>query len=174
MSEFKGKRITVSADMHLDFPADEIWPLLCPVREYDWIEVWECELVHSESGFNESGCVFRTDFPSEGGKEVWLTCRYDLNERLEFVRTNAIRIIHFTATLTPEKQGTRLTWTQHVTALNEQGNAYMTDKPETFASQMAGLEKMLGHYLKTGEMLKGNKLGLMEKLKDHVHSGKTG
>lgn len=174
MSEFKGKRITVSADMHLDFPADEIWPLLCPVREYDWIEVWKCELVHSESGFNEPGCVFKTDFPSEGGEEIWLTSRFDVNEQLEFVRTNTTRVILFTATLTPENGGTKITWTQHVTALNEQGDAYVEGKTEMFATQMAMLEKMLTHYLKTGKMLKGEVPGLMEKLKTHVHSRKTG
>ena len=174
MSEFKGKRITVSANMYLDFPAGEIWPLLCPVREYDWIEVWKCELVHSESGFNEPGCVFKTDFPPEGGEEIWLTSRFDVNERLEFVRTNAMRVIHVVVMLTPDRQGTRLTWTQHVTALNEQGNEYVADKPKTFAAQMTALEQMLAHYLKTDEMLKIKKTGLMEKLKAHAHSRKTG
>ena len=75
MSGFEGTRITVSADMHLDFAAEEIWPQLCPVREYDWIEIWDCEVLHTESGYNELGCVFRTDFPTEGGEEIWLTSR---------------------------------------------------------------------------------------------------
>lgn len=174
MSVFEGKRVTVSAEMNLDASADQIWPQLCPVREYDWIEVWQCELLHSVSGYNELGCVFRTDFPTEGGAEIWLTSRFDINERIEFVRTNETRVIHFVVTLEPHEAGTKLIWTQHVTALNEAGNVYVAEKPKAFAAQMVTLEQMLGHYLKTGEMLKGEELGLMEKIEAHVYSRKTG
>ena len=174
MSGFKRKTITVSADMHLKFAAGEIWPQLCPIREYDWIEVWDCELVHSTSGFNELGCVFRTNFPTEGDTETWVTSRFDVNERLEFIRINSVRAIHFVLELTPDTEGTAMTWTHHVTPLNEQGNEYVKDKPEAFAMQMALLEKMLSHYLETGTMLRGEELGLIERIKAHAHSRKTG
>ena len=29
---------------------DAIFRLLCPVREYEWIHDWSCELVHTTSG----------------------------------------------------------------------------------------------------------------------------
>lgn len=174
MSDFKRERVTVTYEMNLDFSAEEIWPQLCPVREYDWIEVWDCEIVHTRSGSNELGCIFRTDFPAEGDTETWVTSRFDPCERLEFVRTNAQRVIHYMITLTSEGSGTRLTWTQDVTALNEQGNEYVETKPAAFASNFAMLEKMLGHYLQTGTMLRGHDLGLMERIKAHVHDRKTG
>jgi hypothetical protein len=153
MAEFKPAHITVSAEITLDHPARDIWPLLCPVREYDWIEMWECEVLRSESGYIEPGCVFRTDFPGEG-PETWLTCRHDPMERIEFVRTGETRIIHFILELEPLGGRTKMTWTHHVTALDENGNAYVKDKPHAFAAQMEMLKKMLDHYLKTGEMLK--------------------
>ena len=169
MPELRGQRIVVSAEMHLNFTAKTIWPLLCPVREYDWIETWDCKILHSESGFNESGCTFTTDLPSEGGKEVWLTSRYDPHQRLEFVRTNAIRIIHFVVKLKPAGKGTRLTWTQLVTALNEQGNDYVANKPKAFATQMTMLERMLAHYLETGKRLNIDTHGSIKRLKTHAH-----
>jgi hypothetical protein len=153
MAEFTPGHLTVSAEMYLDHPAEAIWPLLCPVREYDWIETWTCELLHSESGVNEPGCVFRTDFPGEG-PEVWLTSRFEPCGRLEFVRTGPDRIIHFVIGLASDDDATRLTWTHHVTALTERGNGYLRAKPEAFAAQTALLERMLGHYLDSGEMLK--------------------
>ena len=152
MAAFNPGRLTVSAEMRIDHPAEAIWPLLCPVREYDWIAHWRCEVLRSESGVNELGCVFRTDLPDEG-PEVWLTSRFEPCERLEFVRTGRDRVIHFVIELAPDGDGTRLTWTHHVTALTETGNAGLTDKPEAFAAQMARLGHMLGHYLDTGEML---------------------
>lgn len=174
MHGFEGKQVTVSAEMQLNFAAEQIWPQLCPVREYDWIEVWQCELLHSHSGYNEFGCVFKTDFPTEGGEEVWLTTRFEPHERIEFVRSNGVRVIHFIIQLTPEGIGTKMVWTHHVTALNEEGNAYVDGKPQTFAAQMSILETMLNHYLATGTMLRGKELGLTERIRNHVHSGKTG
>ncbi|XXJ18349.1 SRPBCC family protein [Desulfovibrio caledoniensis] len=152
MAAFNPGRLTVSAEMFLDHRAEAIWPLLCPVREYDWIAHWRCEVLRSESGVNELGCVFRTDFPDHG-PEVWLTSRYEPCERLEFVRTGPDRVIHFVIGISPEGGGTRLTWTHHVTALTEAGNDGLAGKPETFAAQTALLERMLGHYLDTCEML---------------------
>ncbi|WP_319582308.1 SRPBCC family protein [uncultured Pseudodesulfovibrio sp.] len=152
MAVFTPDRLTVSAEMFLEHPAEAIWPLLCPVREYDWIAHWRCEVLRSESGVNELGCVFRTNLPG-AGPEVWLTSRFDPCERLEFVRTGRDRVIHFVIRLLPENGGTRLTWTHHVTTLTEAGNAELADKPAAFASQMAQLERMLGHYLETGGML---------------------
>jgi len=160
--------------MHINATPKEIWPLLCPVREYDWIEVWDCEVLHTESGFNELGCVFQTHFPTEGDSETWVTSRFEPATRLEFVRTNSSRVIYYVVTLHPEEKGTRMTWTQHVTALNEDGIKYIKDKPQYFATNMGNLEAMLNHYLETGEMLKAENLGLVGRIKSHVYSRKTG
>lgn len=159
MSVCKGETLTVSGQMNIPFSAQAIWPLLCPVREYDWIEPWKCEMVRSVSGFNELGCVFITDFPTELGEEVWLTSRFDENERVEFVRTNAARIIHLTIELKSKDDGTGLIWTQHVTALGDECTAYFKEKTAMFAGQVAMLERMLIHYLTTG-----TRLQLTEKL----------
>lgn len=174
MTEFTSNTLTVSEEMFLDFAPETIWPQLCPTREYDWIEVWDCELVHSESGYNELGCVFRTDFPTEGEKETWVTSRFDPFERIEFVRTNSNRVIRFVIELEADGPTTTVRWTQHVTPLNKHGIEYVKDKPEAFAAQIEALGKMLSHYLETGTMLKGEELGLIERIKAHVHGRKTG
>jgi hypothetical protein len=150
----KGNRHwTATADMRLAHPARDIWPLLCQVREYDWIAHWDCEVVHTESGINELGCVFRTDFPAEG-PETWLTSRYEPCSRLEFVRTGRDRIIRFEITLEADGNGTALGWTHHVTALSEEGAALFEGYAKRLADNMALLERMLGHYLDTGEMFR--------------------
>jgi hypothetical protein len=174
MAEMKMDRVTVSERMRLNYPVEEVWPQLCPTREYDWIETWKCDLVHSESGYNELGCVFRTDFPTEGGEEVWMTCRFDPMKRIEFVRTNDMRVIHFIIDLEADGDGTKLTWTQHVAALNEAGNTYVAEKPGIYVVQMKMVDKMLSHYLETGEMLRGDSLGLIERIGKHVHGRKAG
>lgn len=170
----EGKTSTVSAVMRVGFPPESVWPLLCPVREYDWIEPWDCELVQSDSGVNELGCVFRTEFPTEGGPDTWVTSRYEPPTRLEFVRVNDWRAIRFVIELEPEADATRLTWTHHVVPFGEAGEAYVRKKPEAFAAQMGMLEKMLVHYLETGQMLRGDDSGLVKEMGAHVYGGKTG
>ena len=41
----------------VDAPPEVVFPLLCPVREYEWLEDWTCEMVFSESGVAEEDCV---------------------------------------------------------------------------------------------------------------------
>lgn len=147
------KSLAVTAGMTINHAPEAIWPLLCPVREYDWMEPWKCEVVHTVSGVNELGCVFRTEFLTEGDKETWVTSRFEPNVRLEFVRTNSRRAIRFVIKLEPIEKGTRMSWTQHVTPLNEEGETYLLTKPEAFAQQMRVLETMLNHYLDKGTMM---------------------
>jgi hypothetical protein len=46
--------------IHLDAAPAAVFPLLCPVREYEWIPDWSCDLVHTRCGVIEPGCIFRT------------------------------------------------------------------------------------------------------------------
>lgn len=174
MAENRNVRTTLSREMFFDSGPEAVWPLLCPVREYDWIETWECELIHSESGFNELGCVFTTDLPTELEAETWVTSRFDPCERLEFVRTNSHRTIHFVITLQKSGSGTRMTWTHHTVPLSEQGRRYVETKSAVFEAAMTMLEKMLRHYLETGHMLRGEGTGLKQRITSHVHRGKAG
>jgi hypothetical protein len=40
---------------------ERVFPLLCPVREYEWLDSWHCRMVYSESGVAEDNCIFETD-----------------------------------------------------------------------------------------------------------------
>ena len=70
---------------------EEVFPLLCPVREADWIEGWEYEMIYSESGLAELNCVFQTPF-DEHQKTTWQITQYDREQfKLEFVRLSRER-----------------------------------------------------------------------------------
>jgi hypothetical protein len=63
-----------------------IFPLLCPKAEEAWIPGWQCEVLHSRSGRNEPGAVFRT-VGAFGGEVIWYTREYDQARGVvEFVR----------------------------------------------------------------------------------------
>jgi hypothetical protein len=150
------ERTIKTATQHLLAPPDKVFPLLCPTREYDWIEPWKCRMVHSESGYAEQDCIFVTDFPVEG-EDVWVVSVYRPSEEIQFVRFNGRRVIRYSIVLTDNGDGTTTAeWKQVITGLNEEGNRLLeglTD--EAYQQKISVLERLLNHYLTTGEMLRG-------------------
>lgn len=152
----KRNRTIKSYTMNLDARADEIFPLLCPVREYDWIQPWQCEMVYTDSGRAELDCVFKTNFPDDGPEDTWVVSRYDPPKYIEFVRINPIRSIRYCIDVIQQEDGsTKAIWKQVITGLNSEGDnlvAGFTD--EAYYGEMSMLQNMINHFLKTGEMLK--------------------
>jgi hypothetical protein len=153
---FAALRAVKTCTQHLVATPERVFPLLCPTREYDWIEPWRCRLIRSDSGFAEEDCIFVTDFPSEG-EDVWVVSVYRPDEEIQFVRFNGHRAIRYSIRLTGNGDGTTTAeWKQIITGLNEEGNRLvqgLTD--EAYQQRISALERRLNHYLTTGEMLKG-------------------
>jgi hypothetical protein len=61
-----------------------VFPLLCPVREAEWLPGWEARMVHSRSGVAEPGCVFAT--AHDLGETVWFMAEHVPASRVRFVR----------------------------------------------------------------------------------------
>lgn len=99
-----------------------VFPLLCPVREYEWIPGWACEMIFSASGLAEENCIFTTNPGDAGGKDVWVISRYEPSQRLEFVRVNSLRVIRYNISLTElPGEHCEMYWEQVVTSLSEEG-----------------------------------------------------
>jgi hypothetical protein len=65
MSEaVNASRLELQAVQHLNAPPEEVFPLLCPVREHEWLEGWQCEMIHTASGIAEKDCIFSTTAPN--------------------------------------------------------------------------------------------------------------
>ena len=84
MKHENAKRVVQSYDFILAAAAEQIFPLLCPVREYDWIDGWSCDLIYSESGVAENNCIFKTASEAEG-EMTWTVSRYEPDRAIEFV-----------------------------------------------------------------------------------------
>ena len=149
-------RTLLSHTMHLSASPEDVFPLLCPVREYDWIENWQCELIYSESGKAEADCVFQTRFPQDGPEDTWVVSRYDPPRAIEFIRINALRAIRYSIELDEAEAGqSSWIWSQTLTGLNDPGDTLIASgNPASFAEKIADIERKLKHFLATGTMLK--------------------
>jgi len=55
----------------------KVFPLLCPVREYEWIPTWKCDMILSKSGLNEKGSIFKTENSYGAKTMIWTTQEFD-------------------------------------------------------------------------------------------------
>ncbi len=156
MQPFRARRIARTYNWEIPAPPDRVFPLLCPVREYDWIPGWSCDLIYSESGLAEKGCIFKTSFRGEG-EELWVVTRHEP----ESGRFDAVRFIEGSRLVTVEVslssadgRSTRLVWVQTISALDDAGNEYIDAFSEPAQqARMDALGKLLAHFCETGRML---------------------
>lgn len=152
-------RRTVTADLTFTGRPAAVFPLLCPVREYDWIPGWTCEMIYSDSGYAELGCVFRTRswYAGPGGVpaiETWAVSRYEPNRSIGFVRMiDGIWVSTLDLRLAPSGEGTRCLATRMFTALTPAGAERLADLDEDVErSRLEGIAAGVSHYLTTGRM----------------------
>ncbi len=151
------RRLVKSFVQNYQAPPQKVFRLLCPVREYDWIENWQCRMIWSASGVAEDNCIFITDFP-DTGREVWVVSRFDPEQAIEFVRfSQEDKIIRLDIHLQDNGDGTTTArWRHTYTSLNSAGNLFIENLADAgYEKEMRLLEAMLNHYLNTGTMLKG-------------------
>lgn len=148
-------RVRRTYRQHLDAPPTRVFPLLCPVRETDWVPGWDPSLVLSTSGVAEPDCVFI--MPSDGGEAIWVITRHDPSAHVvEFVKVTPGRTVgRIEITLRPDgPQRTVADVTYQYTALSEDGEAFVHDfTEEAYIDFMQAWERQLNHYLHTGEKL---------------------
>ena len=80
MTAFRGNRVVHEYVQNNPASAEKVFPLLCPVREGDWLPGWQYRLIYSVSGVAELGCVFTTPNPpglDASAETTWIVTDYD-------------------------------------------------------------------------------------------------
>lgn len=136
----------------IDAPAERVFPQLCPVLEYDWLDGWEADLVYTESGFAEEGAIFNTHVRNG---ETWVVGRYEPPSAVTYVVFAGVAVMVLDVSLDDRGDGTtEVSWTRTYTALTAIGRAAARRLDEgEIRLEMAAAHAALAHYLRTGERL---------------------
>jgi len=164
MPAFKSARVTHQFTQTNPASPDRVFPLLCPVREADWIPGWRHRLIYSDSGVAELGCVFTTpnflkrQAHNPAAPEItWITTDYDPAEfRIAYVWFSPGDVIaELRIQLSPAgKEATHSHITFRYTGLSEEGNREVESYDRAwFESRMKGWETNINHYLETGALI---------------------
>jgi hypothetical protein len=156
MTEFQARRITHKYTQTNVAPPEKVFPLLCPVREADWVPGWQYRLIYSKSGVAELGCVFIT--PNEDGSETtWIVTEYDPAAFLiAFFWVNPdVMAAQIRIRLERKAGGQTLGHIQYTyTGLSATGNREVDRYDEAwFRHKMQSWQAAINHYLRTGKCI---------------------
>jgi hypothetical protein len=147
-------RVTRTYTQRLAAPPDAVFPLLCPVREADWIPGWDPRLVVSNSGVAEADCVFVT--PAAMGEAIWYVTRHEPQAGfVEMIRiAPAVTACRLTIQLRSTADGCEVDVTYTHTSLGPQGDEFVASFTDDFYRRfMQEWEARLDHYLRHGSLL---------------------
>jgi len=150
----KPNRVTRTFTQQLVAEPSKVFPLLCPVREADWIEDWDPLVVLSQSGVAEPDCVFLTAAsPSDA---IWYITRHEPG-------TGFVEMIKITPTVTACKLsiqirkaegGSEATVTYSHTNLGPEGDKSVAEfTADYYQKFMREWEAQVNQYLSTGSAL---------------------
>jgi hypothetical protein len=161
MTAFKSTRIVHEYTQTNPASPEKVFPLLCPVREGDWLPGWQYQLIYSDSGVAELGCVFTTPNPPSSGspsaEKTWIVTDYDPKAfRIGFVLIDPARVITELGIQLEAAEAlmTRTHICYRYTALSPEGNHELgTYDKKWFEARMKNWETTINHYLRTGKKM---------------------
>ncbi len=116
------ERRSYSIEHEVPASPEQVYPVLCPVREYDWLEGWTCQMAYSESGVAEPGCVFQTEVALG---ETWVLTRYDPPERIEYTVFAGNLVMLLRVDVEATDSGSTVSWNRSYTSLDKLGRTYL-------------------------------------------------
>jgi hypothetical protein len=154
MQIIPAKRVSRTYTQKLIGSTEMVFPLLCPVREADWIQGWDPLLVVSASGVAERDCAFVTaSLPSNS---IWyVTCHEPSNGFVEMIKlTPGVTVCRLTIQLRGVVGGSEADVTYCHTSLSAEGDEFVASfTDDHYLKFMQYWEASLNHYLRYGSAL---------------------
>ncbi len=151
----KPVRATRTFTQKLVAAPDRVFPLLCPVREADWLDGWDPLVVFTKSGVTEPECVFMTKAAPHPA--IWFVTRHEPEGGfVEMLKISPeVTACRLQIQLAATSDGCEATITYSHTSLGPQGDAFVAGFTDGFYEGfMREWETRMNHYLRTGETLR--------------------
>ncbi|MHB8060057.1 MAG: hypothetical protein ACYDHO_04410 [Gaiellaceae bacterium] len=154
---FQAKRISRTAEITVNAPLSEAFALFGPIREKDWAEGWDYQLIDPTSELVQERMVFTTEsrFGQEVPDDVWIVSAYSLGvafiEYTVFAHER-LQWIEIACEETAEAGKTRAKITYTAVGLTDRGDSRSKEALERiFERELLDWEEAINHFLATGE-----------------------
>jgi hypothetical protein len=150
-------RISDASTIILNDRIEKVFPLFGPIREKDWADGWNPEIIYSDTELVEQHMIFKTKSSNDVEKSfLWTITTYDPAQyEIEYTVSteNRIWFIRVKCAEVGEKTEAKISYTY--TGLNEIGdqlNAAALKK--MYTNRLKDWEDSLNYYLSTGNTLR--------------------
>jgi hypothetical protein len=123
------KRVLRTYTQTLIGDPSKVFPLLCPVREADWIDGWDPALVLTGSGVAEADCVFVTS--AQPHDAIWYITRHEPDRFVEMIKiTPGVTACKLQIEVRASGSGSQATIAYMHTSLGPEGDASWNRLPK--------------------------------------------
>jgi hypothetical protein len=154
--EFKPERIQQCESIEVNGTLSQVFPLFGPVREKEWAEGWDPEIIFSTAGSVEEHMIFRTKahHPQEDFY-TWVITQFDPQKYfIEYTVSTHNRIWFIRVYCEAKGSLTNAHICYTYTGLNDLGNQLNRESLEKmFSYKLTDWEEAINHYLKHGKLL---------------------
>jgi hypothetical protein len=156
--DFKPERISKTASFMIDGEIENVFLLFGPVREKEWAEGWNPEIVFGESALVEQHMIFRTHASTDEGFYTWVITQLDEKKYLvEYTVSTSNRIWFINVQCQPSANKTKATVTYTYTGLNPKGNELNRSAlAKMFENDLKDWQEAINCYIHNGKMLTSN------------------
>lgn len=152
---FASVRISRLATLLLNETIENVFPLFGPLREMEWAEGWNPEMLYGNNDVQER-MVFRTPPGFEGESPyLWIISKYDADEHtIEYTVRSDDRVWFINVETRPFKLITMATVTYTyigLTRLAHERNLIALER--MFERNLTDWEDAINHYIRTGKKL---------------------
>ena len=151
----EGERFERAGTFRVQAERKDVFPLLCPVREYEWIPDWRCTMMYSDSGVAEKNALFMTRSRFHR-KVMWTTITYEPASEIEYLLVMGTdATVRLSISLQEgDDQGTTIVWRMLFTAVSPLARRVLRAdfSEEKFQAMLGKREKELNRYFESADL----------------------
>jgi hypothetical protein len=153
--EAKHERISRTATIQVNAQIEVVFPLFGPIKEKEWADGWDPEVIYSKTNLVEQHMMFRTKGrnPSEPFY-AWTITTYNPDQHIiEYTVSTANRLWFITVVCLGRDTQTSATITYTFTNLTDEGRELNTTAlNKMYAEDLKDWEHAINYFLKTGKV----------------------
>ncbi len=154
-TQFKPTRISKSASFVVNGKVEDVFPLFGPIREKEWADGWNPEMIFSNGALAEQHMIFRTKCAAPEDFFTWVITQYDdAHHLVEYTVSTANRIWFINVKCEAAGKTTTATVTYTYTSLNAEGeklNRLALNR--MYRNNLRDWKEAINYYLENGKML---------------------
>jgi hypothetical protein len=149
------ERIQQCAVISLNGTLDKVFPLFGPIREKEWAEGWNPEIIYSNDQLVEEHMIFRTHGHGSGEYYTWVVSQFNPERhQIEYTVSTSDRVWFIRVECVPDASRTKARICYTYTGITAAGNERNREALKNmYAHDLKDWEEAINYYLQHHKIL---------------------